>query len=157
MRKRFFLALAIPAASLCLALPVDDDAKALPDGPGKDLVAKACIDCHGAANFRKLRLSESEWADKVADMVDRGAKADEKEQTSVVAYLTRFFGKGSKVMMNSAPHSELMVVLGFNAAEAEAIVRYRTDYGDFKDWQGVSKVPGVDAAKVEAKKDKMAF
>ena len=144
-------------ASLAFAVPADDDVKALPDGPGKEIVAKACIQCHGAASFRKMRLTEDQWWDKVGDMVDRGAKASEKEQADVVAYLAGNFGPDAKVNVNTAPHSELIVVLGFTAAESQAIVNYRTDYGNFKQWSDLSKVPGVDPKKVEAKKEKMAF
>jgi competence protein ComEA len=144
-------------ASLGLALAADDDARALPDGPGKDLVAKVCIDCHTAATFRKMRLDEDGWWDKVGDMVDRGAKADEKQQAEVVAYLARNFGPDSKVNVNTAPHSELIVVLGFTVDESKALVAYRTDHGAFKEWSDVLKVPALDAKKVEAQKDKMAF
>jgi competence ComEA-like helix-hairpin-helix protein len=59
--------------------------------------------------------------------------------------------------MNTAPHSELIVVLGFTAAESQALVTYRTDYGNFKEWRDVLKVPGLDGKKVEDRKDKMAF
>jgi hypothetical protein len=38
-------------------------------------------------------------------MVDRGAKADDKQQKIIVAYLARNFGKDSKVNMNTAPHT----------------------------------------------------
>ena len=145
------------AASLALALPAGDEVKALPDGPGKELVAKVCIDCHTSGTFRKMRLNEDEWWEKVGDMVDRGAKADEKQQAEVVAYLAKNFGKDSKVNMNTAPHSELLVVLGFTAAESQALVTYRTDYGNFKEWRDVLKVPGLDGKKVEDRKDKMAF
>jgi competence protein ComEA len=145
------------AASLCLALADDDDAKSLPDGPGKEIVAKVCIDCHGAANFRKKRLPESEWWDQVARMVHRGAKASEQEQAAVVAYLTRNFGEDSKVNMNSAPLSEMVAILGLTPSESEAIVAYRKDYGNFKEWRNLVKVPGVDARKVEDKKERMAF
>jgi competence ComEA-like helix-hairpin-helix protein len=145
------------AASLSLALPQDDDVKALPDGPGREIVAKTCIECHGAASFRKMRLTEDEWWEKVGDMVDRGAKAGEKEQAAVVAYLARNFGKDSKVNVNTAPSSELTVVLGFPPAQSQAIVSYRTDYGKFKEWGDLLKVSGIDSKKVEAQKDKMAF
>jgi competence ComEA-like helix-hairpin-helix protein len=145
------------AASLALALPADDEVKLLPDGPGKELVAKVCIDCHTSGTFRKMRLTEDEWWDKVGDMVDRGAKADEKQQTVIVAYLAGNFGKDAKVNMNTAPYSELIVVLKFTADESKALVAYRTDRGAFKNWSDVSKVPGLDTKKVEAQKDKMAF
>ena len=144
------------ATSLALAL-ANDEGKNLPGGPGKELVAKVCIDCHTAATFRKMRLNEDEWYDKVGDMVDRGAKADEKQQSEIVAYLVRNFGKDAKVNMNTAPHSELMVVLGFTVDESKALVAYRTGHGAFKEWSDVLKVPGVDAKKVEEQKDKMSF
>ena len=148
----------LPAgALLCLARMAQDDVKALPGGPGKEIVAKACIDCHGASAFRKMRLTEDEWWEKVGDMVDRGAKAGEQEQTAIVTYLARNFGKDSKVNMNTAPHSELIVVLGFTAPESQALVAYREGHGDFKEWRDLLKVPGVDARKVEAKKELMAF
>ena len=155
MRSKIVWSLA--AVFLCLTVWAQDDAKDLPDGPGKDITAKACIDCHGAANFRKLRLTEDEWWDKVGDMVTRGAKASDKEQADVVAYLVRFFGKDSKVLMNTAPQSELIVVLHFTPAESQALASYRADYGPFKEWRDLQKVPGLDPKKLEAQKDKMAF
>jgi competence protein ComEA len=145
------------SASLCLAAMADDDAKTLPDGPGKEIVGKACVDCHDAGNFRKKRLTEDQWWEKVGEMVEQGAKANEQEQTAIVAYLVKNFGPDSKVHMNSAPHSELIVVLGFTPTEAQSIVAYRKDYGSFKEWKDVLKVPGVDAGKVEAQKERMVF
>jgi competence protein ComEA len=47
--------------------------------------------------------------------------------------------------------------LGLTAAEGDAIVKYRTDHGDFKDFDSLAKVPGVDAAKLTAKKDSIVF
>jgi competence ComEA-like helix-hairpin-helix protein len=150
--------LCLLAAAFALALAAaDDEGKDLPGGPRRETVAKVCIDCHTAATFRKMRFSETEWWDKVGDMVDRGAKADEKQQAEIVAYLVRNFGKDSKVRMNTAPLSELMAVLGFTTDEAKALVAYRTDHGAFKESSDVAKVPGVDANKVETQKDKMAF
>jgi competence protein ComEA len=149
--------IALAAASLCLAVVDDDDAKSLPDGPGKEIVARVCIDCHGAANFRKRRLTEDEWWEQVGDMVERGAKANEQEQSAIVAYLTRNFGTDSKVNVNSAPVSELIVVLGFTVGGSQAIVAYRKDNGSFKEWRDLLKVPGVDAQRVQDKKEMMAF
>jgi len=145
------------AASFAVVLVAEDEGKDLPEGPGKELVAKVCIDCHNAATFRKMRLDENLWWDKVGDMVDRGAKADEQQQAEIVAYLVHNFGPDAKVNMNTAPLSELMVVLGFSADESKALVAYRTAHGAFKQWADVAKVPEVDAKKVEAQKERMAF
>ena len=149
--------LAVAAASLTFAIAADDEGANLPEGPGKELVAKVCIDCHSAATFRKMRMNEDQWTDKVGDMVDRGAKADDKQQAEIVAYLVQNFGKGAKVYINTAPDTELIVVLGFTVEESKALVEYRAGHGGFQQWSDVAKVPGVDARKVEAQKEKIAF
>ena len=137
--------------------PEDDEVKALPDSPGKDVVVKVCITCHAAASFRKFRLTEDGWWAKVSEMVEFGAKADDKQQEAIVGYLATNFGKDAKVNVNTAPQSEFIVVLRIPSADSQKIVDYRADHGNFHEWRDLLKVPGVDAAKVEAAKDKMAF
>ena len=91
------------------------------------------------------------------DMVDRGAKIPAGQTEAVVAYLVKNFGAGAKVQINSAPLEEIKAVLGFTVPEAQAVVNHRELHGAYKDWRDVAKVRGVDVAKVEAKKDAMAF
>ena len=144
--------------ALLLLLAADpQEVKQLPGGAAKDTVVKACMECHGAANFRKARKDADEWAESVQDMVDRGAKASQAEMDAIVAYMVKNFGKDAKVLMNSAPLEEIKVVLGFSVPEAQAIVTYRDQNGPYKDWRDVLKAPGVDASKVEAKREAMAF
>ena len=150
------LSMLLLLASL-LSAADEKEIKLLPDGAGKDVVVKSCLECHGVANFRKARKDADEWSDSVNDMVDRGAKATPAEVETIVAYLVKNFGKDSKVQMNSAPLEEIKVVLGFSVPEANAIVSYREQNGPYKDWRDVLKAPGVDTAKIEAKKDAMAF
>jgi competence protein ComEA len=150
----------LPAAAamgLCLAVADEEDAKALPDGAGKAEVVKFCTECHGTGNFRKTRHDKDEWTDSVADMVERGAKGTPAELAVVVDYLTLNFGTGSKVNMNTAPLEEIKVQLGLSVPESQAVIDYRKRNGGFKEWRDVLKVSGVDQAKLEAKKDKMAF
>src|ERR1017187_1514218 len=157
MRVLFLLAL---AGSLAVELTADDvaeEAKALPAGAGKEVVVKVCLNCHGTGHFRGQRLSQDDWSDKVYDMIDRGAKANDDEVTAVVAYLTKNFGKDSKVLVNTAPLVELKSVLGLTVAESEAVLAYRKDHPAFKEWRDLLKVPGIDPGKVEANKDLMAF
>jgi competence protein ComEA len=153
------LCLLAMVASLAVAIPsaAPDDAADLPAGAGKELVVKVCIDCHSTGNFRKMRLTEDEWYEKVGDMVDRGAKADDAQQKEIVGYLVRNFGKDSKIYMNTAPFGELLTVLGLTVDEGKAVVAYRTDHGPFKDLGDVMKVPGVDAKKLQSQSGKMAF
>jgi len=157
MRALFLLAL---AGSLAVALTADDvaeEARALPSGAGKELVVKVCLECHGTGHFRGQRLTPDDWSDKVYDMIDRGAKANDDQVAAVVAYLAKNFGKDSKVLVNTAPLVELKSVLGFTVAESEAVLAYRKEHPPFQDWRDLSKVPAIDPTKVEAKKDLMAF
>lgn len=135
----------------------DDQAKFLPAGPGKELVVRVCTDCHGVDSIRKKRVTADEWADVVANMVDNGAKADDAEQAAIVAYLAKNYGPDSKVYINSAHLPELKAVLGFTNQEAQAVMAYHDEHGDFKTWRDLLQVPGLDAQKVEAKKDLLAF
>ena len=59
--------------------------------------------------------------------------------------------------MNKATAKDIESGLELSAKEAEAIVHYREDKGSFKSVEEVEKVPGVDAKKIEAKKDRLAF
>jgi competence protein ComEA len=135
----------------------EEDARRLPEGTGKDVVVKVCLSCHGSGNFRKLRLSEDGWSEQVADMINRGAQATESEAATVVEYLTHSFGKDSKLIVNAAPFEELKAVLGLTTEEARAIVAYRKERGEFKSVEELEKTPGLDAKKIESRKEMIAF
>jgi competence protein ComEA len=140
-----------------LAAAADDDAKLLPDGPGKEVIVRTCLECHDASSFRKQRLNRDDWTEKVGQMVDQGANATAQEQTAIVEYLVHNFGPGSKVRINTAPFSEIRVVLSFTNEETKAIIAYRDQHGNFKDLRDLLNVPGIDSKKVEAKKEMLAF
>jgi competence protein ComEA len=153
--KRMVACLGVAAAALCMA--AGEDAKLLPDGPGKEIVVRLCTECHGPENFRKVRHDKDEWSDSVGDMVDRGAKGTPAELEAVVNYLAQNFGADSKVNVNTAPLQELKAQLDFSVPEALAVIAYRQNKGAFKEWRDLLKVNGVDPRKVEAKKEKMGF
>jgi len=153
---RVHLCLCLAACSLAFAADDQDD-KRLPEGAGKDLVARTCLQCHGAANFRKARQNRQEWAETVADMIDRGAKGTDDEFEAVLDYLSQNFGPNSKVNVNTAPLEELKSVLGLTVEESKAVLAFRDANGPFKQWQDLQKIDGVDAKKIEEKKDSMAF
>jgi competence protein ComEA len=149
----------LAALAVCCAWGAgdDDEAKNLPAGAGKDAVAKVCLTCHGAGNFRQLRLNSDGWSDKVADMVDKGAQASDAETASVIAYLVQYFGPDSKINVNTAPFQEIKAVLLLTAKETQAVMDYRQQNGPFKAVAELAKIPGVPAEKVEAQRDKIVF
>jgi len=144
-------------AAATAALAADDDAKLLPDGPGKEVVAHTCLQCHDSASFRKKRLNRDAWSDTVGQMIDQGAQATEPEQAAILDYLVHNFGPDSKVRINTAPFSEIRIVLSFTNDETKAVIDYREQHGDFKELRDLLKVPGLDRQRVEAKKDMVAF
>jgi len=155
MVRAVFL-LAVVCAVFCFA---DDDGNAglLPDGPGKDAVARMCTECHSVDRMRTFRISKDDWSDKVADMIDRGATGSDEDVQAVVSYLAANFGPDSKVWVNTAPGIELKALLGFKVAEVDAFLAYRKANGNFKEWRDLLKVPGLDPANLEQKKDLMRF
>jgi competence protein ComEA len=133
---------------------VPAEAQELPDRPGKAVVEKLCSDCHGLATIVGLRRTKAGWETTVDDMASRGAKGTDDEFDQVVTYLAKYLGK---VNVNKAPAQEIQEVADLTATEAEAIVRYRAQNGDFKDLTDLRKVPDLDAKKVDERKDRIAF
>jgi PQQ enzyme repeat len=65
----------------------------LPEGAGKELVARMCSKCHGTAVFSRIRMTRGGWEDEVADMVEKGAAGTPDEIRRVVDYLARHYGE----------------------------------------------------------------
>src|SRR5689334_21703938 len=120
---------------LFVAMAADESAKLLPDGPGKDAVAKVCTACHDTAPFRKQRLARDQWTEKIDDMVERGATGTDQELSAVLDYLAQQFGPESKIWVNTADFGELKSVLGLTNEETNAILDYRKQNGDFHAWK----------------------
>ena len=144
-------------ASASLLWCADPESAKLPAGKGREVVSTVCTECHGVANIRRQRLSRGEWTSEVSDMVDRGAKANDEQVGAILDYLVANFGPDSKLRVNTAPLVELRAILQLTAPEASAIVDYRAAHGGFQDLAALLAVPGVPAAKIEAKKELLEF
>ena len=62
-----------------------------PAGPGHDLAATACTQCHGPEAITGQRLTRDGWADIVARMVANGAQISDTDQPRIVSYLATAF------------------------------------------------------------------
>ena len=129
----------------------------LPDGPEKAVVEKICGDCHGVEMATSRRETKEGWNAIIDDMVQRGARGTDAEFDQVVEYLSRNFPRASKVNVNEAPAKDLAAALDISEKQAAAIVRYREEKGKLKSFEDLAKVPGIDAAKIEANKNKLIF
>jgi competence ComEA-like helix-hairpin-helix protein len=148
-------ALLIPFLAISLTVAQAQD---LPAGKGKDLVENTCGSCHGLDVVVAQHATKDGWASIVDYMVSRGASGTPEEIATIVDYLAKNFpAAATKTNVNKASSMDLQTQLELSAKDAEAIVKYRTDHGDFKDWDGLAKVPGIDTAKLTAKKDSIVF
>jgi competence protein ComEA len=151
--NRAALLISFLVASLTLVQAQD-----LPAGKGKDLVENTCGSCHGLDVVVAQHATKDGWASIVDYMVSRGATGTPEEIQTIVEYLAKNFpAVATKTNVNKATSMDLQTQLELTAKDADTIVKYRTDHGDFKDWDGLAKVPGIDTAKLTAKKDSIVF
>jgi competence ComEA-like helix-hairpin-helix protein len=138
-----------------ILIPLLAHAQELPEGPGKRLVQDICTGCHGLESVTTQRASRQGWESTIDYMIQRGAVIREEDVRIMVDYLTKNFGP--HVNVNKGTAKDIQSALELTAQEAEAIVNYRKANGDFKDWDSLTKVSGVDPKKLEGKKDRVSF
>jgi competence protein ComEA len=144
----------------CTPLLVQGQYLKLPDGPGKATTQKVCGSCHGAELVLGRQEDRDAWGGVVNDMIERGAKGTDDEFYEVVDYLATNFSKTSpviKINVNKATAKDLEGALRLPEKQAAAIVHYREEKGDFKSIDDLKKVPGIDAGKIEANKNRLAY
>jgi competence ComEA-like helix-hairpin-helix protein len=135
--------------------PADESPVELPAGDGRDVVMKACSECHGLPTVTETRRTRTSWEDVVDEMVGLGAKLEgDSTKKQAVAYLARWFGRAN---VNIASAKALQDVGGFTPKEAAALVRYRSRHGDFHSFEDLQKVPGVGLAALDKNKARIAF
>jgi competence protein ComEA len=131
----------------------------LPEGPGKAELERLCKNCHEPEQATSERMNREDWTKTLEKMIEAGATGTDEEFNLILEYLVKNFGPEppKPVNVNKATAVELESALTIPRTQAEAIVQYRTEKGNFKTIADLKKVPGLDAAKVEAKKERLAF
>ena len=83
----------------------------------------------------------------------------DEEFGAILKYLAKNFPAEElpKLNVNKATAIELESRLTLTRSQAAAILQHRAKKGPFKSIEDLKKVPGLDAAKIEAKKDRLAF
>ena len=70
----------------------------LPEGEGRDIVEDVCSTCHGLINITDSKRTHEQWQYVVSTMIAQGAPLEDYEIKTVVDYLSRNFGKDSKLL-----------------------------------------------------------
>ncbi len=133
--------------------------KTLPDGPGKEEARKLCAGCHELEKSFSMRQDRAGWQSTVDKMVSYGMKATEKDIAAVLEYAVRNYPADDvpKIDVNKAKAIDLESGLSLKRSQAAAVIQYREKNGPFKSIEDLKKVPGLDAAQIEAKKDRLIF
>ena len=158
------------SALVYLAFALAPDDPVLPPGEGQAIVQQKCASCHALKVVTGKRASRQQWSTIVDQMVTRGADVSDDDIDPLLDYLAKNFGPGTSqagaekphdrtgpVNVNTASASELAASLDLTEAEATSILSYRERKGNFKEWRDLTKVPGVDAKKIESNKDRLVF
>jgi hypothetical protein len=153
-------ALCIALMSATIAAQQATDAKQetttasrFPPGPGRDALFKVCKECHGPESVLGQLKTRSEWSKTLDEMAANGATGTDEEWNSILEYLDTHY---SLIMVNTAPAKELASKLDVSADVAAAIVSAR-DTAKITSIAELKHVPGIDPAKLDARKDRLIF
>ena len=144
------------AATCCVSLPVEvATARQQPQSSIKgDVVFQSrCTTCHEPETALAISRTKRGWESVIADMVNKGALLETGEPEALLTFLTEQHGL---VNVNTATAEEL-VALGLSDKDAPTIVSYRTAHGPFADFAALRGVPGIDVARVDAVRERVAF
>jgi competence protein ComEA len=68
-----------------------NDYPSLPPGPGRDVMIRACSQCHGPEWVADQQSDEAGWKKLVDEMAGKGAYATDAEFAEIVRYLSTAF------------------------------------------------------------------
>ena len=136
-----------------------NQSRPMPDGSGKVETAKFCATCHDLDKSLSLKQDHAGWQRTVEKMVAFGMKTTDAEINTVVEYLARSYPADEvpRLKVNSAEAIEFESILALKRSQAKAVIAYRAKKGGFRSLADLKKVPGIEAAKIDTKKDRLIF
>lgn len=131
----------------------------MPDGTGKAETQKLCSKCHELDKSLSLKQDRAGWQRTIEKMLASGLKASDADIATVLDYLTRNYPADDvpRLKVNSADAIDFESILSLKRSQAAAIIAFREKNGPFKSLDDLKKVPGIEAAKLDAKKDRLIF
>jgi competence protein ComEA len=115
---------------------------------------RVCSSCHDSERILATRRTRTQWEEIIEKMIDRGAEGTSEDFTTAEVYLLRVSGR---VNVNRAQAQDIVAVLSVTQKDADAIIEYRKANGEFKDFDALCKVPGIDLEKLKQGRDAVAF
>lgn len=143
----FVAGLAVAGAAIAASAQEPEDKPAL-------AFQRVCSSCHPPDRILATRRTRTQWEEVIQKMIDRGAQGTDEDFTAAELYLLRISGR---VNVNRAVSKDLVDVLGLTEKDADAIAEYRKANGDFKDFDELCKVPGIDLEKLKQGREAISF
>ena len=135
----------------CVQAPGLQEAQA---DKGADAFTAVCSKCHPADRIVATRRTRTQWEETLEKMTKLGAQITDDNYETLIEYLLRHYGK---INVNRGASKDLALVANITPSDADAIVKYRTDHGDFADFDALSKVPGIDVKALEEHRAALDF
>lgn len=134
-------------------------ADVLPEGPGKAATIRVCGKCHSPERAATLHQRRSQWEETILKMIKLGAQGSDDEFEAILNYLSKNFGPPvpGAININKANMVDLQTTLAMRRSQARALIEYREKNGDFKSLADLRNIPGIDFAKLEARKSRILF
>ena len=129
----------------------------LPDGPGKATYESVCSLCHPSSAPAGKQWTREQWDLKVIEMLQEEPDVTADERKQIVDYLTSVFKPGGRIYINLAGTKDLVKLLDISLDEAERLVTHRREKGPFANIEAVKSVPGITAAKIDARARELEF
>jgi competence protein ComEA len=131
----------------------------LPPGPGRAAMIRVCGRCHSPERATSLHQNHYQWEETITKMVKLGAQGSDDEFEAILEYLSKNFAREAPgpININKAKAIDLEAGLLLRRSQAEEVVQYRAQNGDFKSLDDLKKVPGIDFQKIEARKSRIVF
>lgn len=135
--------------------PQKPEAKSPEDIKAEEAFTRTCIKCHPVDRIAGSRRTRTQWEEVMTTMqTARGAVIADEDWDVIMSYLVKQHGR---VNVNRATVDDLVEVLGITSAAADTVLQYRKEHGNFEDYDAFAKVPGLDQAKLEKKRDAISF
>jgi competence protein ComEA len=146
---------ALTAAASNAAADQAPAAQTAPDRAAQEATVNTlCGACHEVNVIEGPFRLPAEWDETIGRMKSFGATGSADQFAEVRTYLLWRFGRAN---VNSALASDLAPVLDITSEVADAVVKSRTDNGKLASLDDLKKVPGMDPAKVDARKARLVF
>ncbi|MBM3795244.1 MAG: helix-hairpin-helix domain-containing protein, partial [Acidobacteria bacterium] len=105
------------------------------------------------------RQDRDGWQTTINKMIAFGTKGTDQEFAAVAGYLAKHYpaGEAPPVNLNTCAAIEIESRLALRKSQANAIIAWREKNGKFNSLADLRKIPMLDFAKLEAKKDRIVF